>query len=137
MQAEIFNKFKDEKGKFKSSLVGDALGILSLYKAAQLRIRGEDILDEALAFTKKQLEFIVSSSSMSTSPLADIIRDSLTQYLRKGIEILEAKYYISIYQDMASHNITLLKLAKLHFNLSQTLYKKELSDLLRYVIYRL
>ncbi|XP_021808483.1 (-)-alpha-pinene synthase-like [Prunus avium] len=36
---------------------------------------------------------------------------------------------MSIYQDEASHNETLLKLAKLDFNLVQSLHKKELSDM--------
>ncbi|KAJ4705688.1 Terpene synthase [Melia azedarach] len=53
ISCDIFNKFKDEEGKFfKESLKKDVEGIRSLYEAAHLSIRGEEILDEALAFTK-------------------------------------------------------------------------------------
>ena len=53
--------------------------------------------------------------------------------IRKGLERLEARWYISIYQDEASHDETLLKLAKFDFNLVQSLHKEELSNLSRLV----
>ena len=59
----MFNKFKDEDGKFKTHLAADARGTLSLYEAAQWSTPGEDTLDEALAFSKAQLEEISSRSS--------------------------------------------------------------------------
>ncbi|RVW61551.1 Valencene synthase [Vitis vinifera] len=78
-----FNISCDEKGNFKKALISDVRGMLGLYEAAHLRVRGEDILDEALAFT--------------------------TTHLR-----------------------TLLKLAKLDFNLVQSLHKEELSNISRW-----
>lgn len=51
MKADIFGIFKDDEGKFTSSLVNDVTRILSLHEAAHLGIRGEDMLNEALAFT--------------------------------------------------------------------------------------
>ncbi|KAK9155491.1 hypothetical protein Sjap_002971 [Stephania japonica] len=49
-ETDIFNKFKDEKGTFKSNLVGDIKGLLSLYEAAHLSLHGEDNLDDALTY---------------------------------------------------------------------------------------
>ncbi|KAJ0044528.1 hypothetical protein Pint_04276 [Pistacia integerrima] len=53
---DVFRKFKDSHGNFKASLVGDVRGMLRLYEAAHLRVDGETILDEALAFTTTYLE---------------------------------------------------------------------------------
>ena len=52
----MFSKFKNGDGKFKESLVNDVVGLLSLYEAAHLMIRGEDVLEEALTFTTTHLE---------------------------------------------------------------------------------
>ncbi|KAM3282965.1 hypothetical protein P3S67_026610 [Capsicum chacoense] len=48
---KIFNKFLDENGKLKESLASDVLGLLSLYEASHVRTHGEDILEDALAFS--------------------------------------------------------------------------------------
>ncbi|KAF2285870.1 hypothetical protein GH714_008558 [Hevea brasiliensis] len=55
VSSDIFVKFKDSEGEFKESLKQDVDGMLSLYEAAHLGIRGEDILDEAIAFTTANL----------------------------------------------------------------------------------
>ncbi|RVW68202.1 putative terpene synthase 2 [Vitis vinifera] len=57
--ANIFNRYTDEKGRFKESLINDACGLLGLYEAAHLRVWEEDILDEALAFTTTHLKSMV------------------------------------------------------------------------------
>ncbi|KAL6315652.1 hypothetical protein AAG906_004823 [Vitis piasezkii] len=64
-------------------------------------------------------------------PLAAQVTHALYRPIRKGLERLGARPYISIYQDEASHSKALLKLAKLDFNLLQSLYKKELSNISR------
>ena len=51
MIADVFNKYKDEKGRFKESLINDACGLLGLYEAAHFRVWEEDILDEALWYS--------------------------------------------------------------------------------------
>lgn len=130
-ESEIFNKFKDGEGNFRECLVRDVSGMVEFYEVAQLRIRGEDILDEAVDFITTQLEAV--SPSIKEYPLAEKLSHALKQKLRQGIPRLEAKHYISIYQHMASHNKALLKLEKLDFNLVQSLHRKELSSLSRYV----
>nr|VDD39343.1 unnamed protein product [Brassica oleracea] len=58
LSADVFEKFKGEDGKFKEHLVADASGILSLYEASQWNTRGEDIIDQALAFSSCHLKEI-------------------------------------------------------------------------------
>ncbi|WKA11651.1 hypothetical protein VitviT2T_029130 [Vitis vinifera] len=125
----LFNEFKDEKGNFKKALISDVRGMLGLYEAAHLRVRGEDILDEALAFTTTHLRSMVEHLEY---PFAEQVVHALKQPIRRGLERLEARWYISIYQDETSHDRTLLKLAKLDFNLVQSLHKEELSNISRW-----
>ena len=112
-------------------MISNIQGMLGLYEAAHLRVHGEDILEEALAFTTTHLKAKVESLGY---PLAEQVAHALKRPIRKGLERLEARPYISIYQDEASHSKALLKLAKLDFNLLQSLYKKELSHITRLVL---
>ncbi|KAL6316163.1 hypothetical protein AAG906_015993 [Vitis piasezkii] len=105
---------KNYHGNFKKALVSDVRGMLGLYEAAHLRVHGEDILAKALAFTTTHLKAMV---------------ESLGYHLAE--QRLEARWYISVYQDEAFHDKTLLELAKLDFNLVQSLHKEELSNLAR------
>lgn len=130
VSCDIFNKFKEENDQtFKASLLSDVSGLLSLYEATHLRIQGEDILEEALAFTTTHLESIKHSLSPS---LSKQVAHSLNQPLRKGIPRVEARYYFSIYQECDSYNKTLLTFAKLDFNLLQKLHQKELYEITRW-----
>ncbi|KAK9092177.1 hypothetical protein Syun_027088 [Stephania yunnanensis] len=54
---DVFGIFKDTNSYcFKESLCEDAKGMLSLYEAAHFALEGEDILEEAKAFTTKHLK---------------------------------------------------------------------------------
>ncbi|KAF2324116.1 hypothetical protein GH714_006758 [Hevea brasiliensis] len=103
MSCDVFNKFKDSQGNLKDSLVNGHRGMLSMYEAMHLRVHGEDILDEALAFTTAHLE---------------------SMPIRKGITRLEARHHLSIYEEKASCNKVLLSFAKLDFNLLQNNIKR-------------
>ncbi|KAL6316177.1 hypothetical protein AAG906_016007 [Vitis piasezkii] len=122
----IFNKFTDERGRFKEALISDVRGMLGLYEAAHLRVHGEDILAKALAFTTTHLKAMVESLGYH---LAEQVAHALNRPIRKGLERLEARWYIYVYQDEAFHDKTLLELAKLDFNLVQSLHKEELTIL--------
>ncbi|XP_048328632.2 (-)-germacrene D synthase-like [Ziziphus jujuba] len=126
---DIFSKFKDVEGKFKESLVDDVRGMLSLYEATHLRVHGENILDEALAFTTTHLERVASNLS---HPLTHAVACALNRPIRRGLPRLEARYYMSIYPQDPSHNEVLLTFAKLDFNFLQQVHKKELSDIARW-----
>ncbi|MFQ6669279.1 hypothetical protein Gotur_034598 [Gossypium turneri] len=97
--ANTFNKFIDEKGKFKESLISDVKGMLELYEAAHFQLHGETILKEALAFTMFHL----------------------------NLPRLVARSYIPIYEGYATHDKISMKFAKLDFNMVQHLHKEELS----------
>ncbi|KAF8391453.1 hypothetical protein HHK36_023758 [Tetracentron sinense] len=94
--SDVFNKFKDKDGDFKATLLHDVPGMLSLYEATHLRVHGEDILDEVHAFTTTHLMSMVTHLS---SPLAIQVTRALNQPLHKGMPRLEARNYISMYQE--------------------------------------
>ncbi|KAG8385137.1 hypothetical protein BUALT_Bualt03G0010500 [Buddleja alternifolia] len=93
---------KYKDGKGEFKLVSNVVGVLEFHEATYLRVRGEDVLDHGFVFTKK------------------------------GLPRVEARYYISIYEQLASHHQALLRLAKLDFNLLQSLHKRELSEMCRW-----
>ncbi|XP_057986522.1 probable terpene synthase 6 [Hevea brasiliensis] len=124
MPCDVFNKFKDSDGGFKKTISSDVKGLLSLYEATFLSVHGEDILDEALAFTRQHLETLAAQSSPR---LAKRIRNALLRPFHQGIERLEARQYICFYEGDESRNETLLKFAKFDYNRLQFFYKQELA----------
>ncbi|KAJ0044676.1 hypothetical protein Pint_04331 [Pistacia integerrima] len=130
ISCDVFNEFKDNNGSFKASLAEDVRGMLSLYQASNLRVHGENILDEALTFTTNHLESWVATQP--SSPVAGQVKHALTRPLRKSLPRLEARYYMSIYHEEASHNEVILTFAKLDFNILQKLHQKELSAITKW-----
>lgn len=124
----------DGKGKFQEGLKSDAKGLLSLYEASHLRTRGETVLDEALAFTSATLNSVAPSLG---SPLKEQVAHALVQPLHMGIPRVEAHSFISIYDKEEHKNETLIKFAKLDYNLLQMLHKEELRQVSRCHIFGL
>ncbi|PHT73294.1 hypothetical protein T459_24079 [Capsicum annuum] len=125
-----FRRFTDDQGDFKKELVNEVHEMLSLYEAAQFRVHGEEILDEALTFTITQLKLILPK--LSNSQLAQQISNALKFSIKDGVVRVETRKCISFYQENhESSNQVLLNFAKLDFNIVQRLHKKELSDLTR------
>ncbi|XP_027083600.2 sesquiterpene synthase 31-like [Coffea arabica] len=125
----IFDQFIDAEGKFKESLCYDTRGLLSLYEASHVRTHGDEILEEALAFTTTHL---TSGGPHLDSTPAKQVKYALEQPLHKGIPRYEAWRYISIYEEDESHNKVLLRLAKLDYHLLQMSYKEDLCEITRW-----
>ncbi|KAL0001134.1 hypothetical protein SO802_014915 [Lithocarpus litseifolius] len=112
---DILNKFKDNKGNFKESLIHDVQGMSHLYEATHMRVHGEDILDEALKLTTTYLKSVVTNLNPTLAT-----------------QRVEARHYFSTYHENVSHNEVLLKFAKLDFNILQKQHQKELSHISRW-----
>lgn len=121
----MFNNFKDgDSNTFKEHITTDVRGMLGLYESAQLRLKGEKILDDALTFTETKLKTLVTSTLEGN--LAQQVKQSLKRPFHKGMPMVEARLYFSNYQQEYSTHNSLLKLAKLHFNYLQLQQKEEL-----------
>ncbi|KAL6124866.1 hypothetical protein ACLB2K_077374 [Fragaria x ananassa] len=127
----MFNKFKDDDGKFKESHINDVVVLLSLYEASHLLVPGEDALMEALTFCTTHLESATHRLS-SSSQLSKQVTHALYQPLWKGMPRIEARHYLSVYQEDDSNNETLLNFAKLDFNFVQKVHQKELGEITRW-----
>ncbi|KAL3747661.1 hypothetical protein ACJRO7_016459 [Eucalyptus globulus] len=130
ISCEIFNKFKDSNGNFNESLIADVQGLLSLFEACHTRFHGDDVLNDALAFTMTHLKSI--DEGKASPNLKKQVSHALNQPIHKGIPRLEARQYIPLYQEKPLHNEVLLALAKLDFNLLQEQHQKELGNLTRW-----
>nr|QLI42760.1 germacrene D synthase [Nigella sativa] len=126
VSADVFNKFRDDEGRFLGNLESDALGMLSLYQASYLCINGEDIMEEVMAITTKHLNSMLPHLS---PPLAVQVQNALKLPLHKSVERIEGRHYISFYQQDQFRNEALLEFAKLDFNALQRLHRKEITIL--------
>ncbi|PWA44088.1 Alpha-isocomene synthase [Artemisia annua] len=132
VSSDVFKSYKDKNGAFKEPLENDIAGLLELYEATYLRVPGEVILDDALSFTKARLDAISNDPLWRNSIVSTQIIEALKQPMHKRVPRLEALRYIAFYQQQDSCNESLLKLAKLGFNLLQALHKKELSQVYKW-----
>ncbi|CAH8357953.1 unnamed protein product, partial [Eruca vesicaria subsp. sativa] len=124
MSCDVFERFKGEDGEFKESLAHDVRGMLQLYEATYLGLPSEDIMDDALTFTRHHLG---SLTGQETSPnLFKQIQRALYRARYRSLEIVVIRQYISFYDQEEGHDKTLLKFAKLNFNFCQMQYIKEL-----------
>ena len=112
------------------SLSSDMEGLLSLYEASHLGMHGQNYtLEEARLFSVQNLKSLVGKLD---SDSADQVRQSLEiplQYWR--MQRVEARNFIDVYQKDTAKNLTLLELAKLDYNLVQSMYQRELEELAR------
>ncbi|KAF2287619.1 hypothetical protein GH714_001865 [Hevea brasiliensis] len=127
------SRIQGQRWKFNKAISNDVKGILSLYEASFVSMRGEDILDEAIAFARPLLE----SLAMQSSPhLAKHINDALSMPFHRGLPRVEARKFIYFYEEEESHNETLLKFAKLDYNRVQLLHKQELGGGKNWILQR-
>nr|WBO38701.1 terpene synthase 30 [Aquilaria agallochum] len=128
----VFNKFIDSNGKFMDHLAEDAEGLLSLYEASHLGFSGEQVLEEAKDFSSKNLNLLLSQNKLKGN-LRGQVQLSLQLPLHWRILRVEARNFIDIYQqDVGMQHLVLLRLAKLEYNLMQSLYLDELKELTKW-----
>ncbi|KAF5809702.1 putative (-)-beta-caryophyllene synthase [Helianthus annuus] len=129
---DVFNEYKDGNGSLTESFSSDVEDLLELYEATYFRVKGEVVLEDALVSTRTRLNKIAKDLTESNPTMSTHIQEALRQPIRKRLPRLEALRYIPFYQQQDSHNKNLLKLAKLGFNLLQSLHRKELNQLARW-----
>ncbi|KAH9751690.1 TPS27 [Citrus sinensis] len=104
---EVFNGFKDDQGGF---IYDDFKGILSLHEASYYSLEGESIMEEAWQFTKQA-------------------KRAVELPLHWKVPMLEARWFIHVYEKREDKYHLLLELAKLEFNTLQAIYQEELKDI--------
>ncbi|KAL6012556.1 Trehalose-6-P synthase/phosphatase complex subunit [Asimina triloba] len=125
---DIFIQFKDEAGGFKASLCEDVDGLLGLYEASYLGIKGETILDEARDFAASNLKKLMGHVE---ADIAGRISHALDLPLHWRMVRVEARRYIDVYEEnmKGEVNDVLLEFAKLDFNMVQAIHQNEIKNL--------
>ncbi|KAJ1692279.1 hypothetical protein LUZ63_008977 [Rhynchospora breviuscula] len=124
--SDVFCKFIDSDGNFHEDLSKDAKGLLSLYNTGYLAFPGETILDKAISFARGHLKSMVYNLD---SPLKREVLRALKTPLHRMVPRIEAMFFIEEYTEKETRNDTLLKLAKMDYNLVQRLHLEELKEL--------
>nr|KYP75517.1 hypothetical protein KK1_008256 [Cajanus cajan] len=127
---DMFKRFKDKEGGFNDELKGDVQGLLSLYEASYLGFEGEYLLDEARAFSITHLNNSLKQGI--NTKLAEQVSHALQLPHHRRLHRLEARWQLDKYEPKEPHHHLLLHLAKLDFNILQSLYQNELRELSRW-----
>ncbi|KAJ0019012.1 hypothetical protein Pint_10821 [Pistacia integerrima] len=121
---DMFNKFINKDGKFKQRVREDINSLMGLYEASQLCIGGEDVLDEARQFSSKLLN---QSMSHLDPYQAKIVRNTLLYpYHRSSARFMAKNFFLSNFQGENEWIHVFQELAKMDFNLVQSLHQREI-----------
>ncbi|RCV30091.1 hypothetical protein SETIT_6G066400v2 [Setaria italica] len=125
VSSDVFLKFRDEQGHISSDDVGT---LTTLYDAAHMRVHGEDILDNIIAFNKSRLQSLLMKANLDPALLEEV-RVTLETTRFRRVERVEARRFISVYEKKAVRDDTILEFAKLDYNIVQVVYCNELKEL--------
>ncbi|KAI4334063.1 hypothetical protein L6164_018800 [Bauhinia variegata] len=124
VSADVFKKFMHKMRNYK-----DTWGMLSLYEASHMGTEEEDILVEAMELTR---EHLLESIPHLNPQVGRDVSGSLTLPRQFRMARLEARNYIDEYSQENNHIIALLDLAKLDYNMLQSLHQRELAHIIRW-----
>ncbi|XP_008460931.2 terpene synthase 10-like isoform X1 [Cucumis melo] len=125
---EVFSDFKDEiEISDNISFLGDINGILSLYEASFLSFKNEDFLEKAKCFAINYLEKYMRRTRVDEVDMA-MIKHALELPLHWRTSRMEARWFIDIYERKKDMNPILLEMAKLDFNMLQSIYQEDLKS---------
>ncbi|KAH0698239.1 hypothetical protein KY290_016047 [Solanum tuberosum] len=128
---EIFCSFMNEEGKFKTALVEDTKGLLSLYEASYLCMEDENIMENSRDFATHYLMENLKKKKMDEN-VDEQVSHALEMPVHWRMERLEARWFIEIYHKKENMNPLLLELAKLDYNMVQATYLEELKQMSRW-----
>lgn len=124
---DVFKKFINKEGKLKESVTKDTWGMLSLYEASYLATGDEYILLQAMELTRTQLihQSMLLAYPKSSRHIAQAL--ALPRHLR--MQRTEAGNYTNEYSREWNQKKSLVQLAKLDFNMVQSLHQIELTEI--------
>ncbi|XP_047947370.1 terpineol synthase, chloroplastic-like [Salvia hispanica] len=128
---DVFDCFKNENGDFKTSLCDDKRGMLQLYEASFLLTHGEETLELANVFATKHLQKIGDEGDDDHN-LLEMVRYALDLPIHWRTQRPNARWFIEAYGRRSEMNPTILELAKLEFNITQSMHQQELKLISRW-----
>ncbi|KAK1280550.1 hypothetical protein QJS04_geneDACA014300 [Acorus gramineus] len=126
---DVFDNFMDRSGEFMDSFHDNTKGLLSLYEASYHGFEGESTIDKGRAFSTEQLkEYMKGDEKMN---LREQVDHALELPRLWRMQRLEALWFIDQYERQGDINTELLNLAKLDFNMVQSVHQESLRSLSR------
>nr|XP_027105074.1 (3S,6E)-nerolidol synthase 1-like [Coffea arabica] len=128
---DVFNNFKDEKGKFMaSSGKVNVRALMELYEAAQLSIEGEDILDDAAEFSSQLLNALLKYLDEDNAAL---VKNTLKHPYRKSMYKFKANNFMgSEVEGINGWENCLLELSNADFYMAQGIHRQELLQITKW-----
>ncbi|XP_034691748.1 (3S,6E)-nerolidol synthase 1-like [Vitis riparia] len=123
VSADVFNNLKDTEGKLQEKLSEDIKGLMGLYEASQLCMKGEDILEEIGNFSSQLLNAWNTHNDHSQ---ARIVRNTLGHPHHKSLARFMAKSFLSDFQGNDGWVNVFRELAKMDFNVVKSIHQKEM-----------
>ena len=130
----MFLKFTDNNRRFNEGLSKELRGLRSLHEASYMGIEGEELLSQAMEFSKHHLQ---ASMDWLQPSLAKQVGMSLAFPPQRKMEKFKAQRYIENCKQDLRKNSEIMDLATLDFNSVQSLYQREIIELERYEYLRL
>lgn len=143
VSSAVFDNFKNEKGQFFCNSNGEegkgdkrVRSMLSLFRASNISFPGEKVMDEAKTFATEYLNKVLTGQTVTES-LSREVKYALEFPWYCSVPRWEARNYIEIYDQNHSWlksniNEKILELAKLDFNILQSMHHKELQLISRW-----
>ncbi|XP_068667821.1 (-)-alpha-terpineol synthase-like [Aristolochia californica] len=102
----------------------DAKGLLSLYEASQLGFVAETVMEEIKEVAVRRL---METLNGSTDPIVvKQVEHALEVPLQRRLPLMEARWYLDIYEKEDNRSALLLELAKLAFNIGQAAFQGDI-----------
>ncbi|RWR93550.1 S-+-linalool synthase [Cinnamomum micranthum f. kanehirae] len=122
---DVFKRFMDEEGRFKLQLSTDIKGMMSLYEASKLAVKGEDIIEEANDFATKNL---IASVKFMEPCLARVVRHSLENPFHMSLPRFNTKNHLNNLRETDRNTEAIQELAIFEFNIVQSMHQSELKE---------
>ena len=123
MRTDFFNNLKDKEGKVQGKISQDIEGLMGLFEASQLSIKGEDILEEMGNFSSQLLNVWNTNDDQRQ---ARIVRNTLGHPHHKSLARFMAKSFLSDFQGTEGWINVFKELAKMDFNLVKSIHQKDI-----------
>ncbi|KAM7486356.1 hypothetical protein LguiA_002365 [Lonicera macranthoides] len=128
--ADVFDNFMGKEGKMKQKYGKDTRALMGLYEASQLSIEGEDALEEARNFSSQLLNAMMRTSLNCND--ARVVNNTLKHPYHKSLAKFTAKNFIRDYNGASASKNALQELAKMDFDMSQSVHINELVEISRW-----
>ncbi|KAI4372143.1 hypothetical protein MLD38_010415 [Melastoma candidum] len=129
VQTDVFKQFMDGRDTFTAE------SLLSLYEASFYGLAGEDVMEKARDFAGEHLKAYLTEKGgrCSNGTITTMkVEHALEMPIHWRPNRLEARWFMEVYEKEQEMNTALLDFARLDFNMVQSVYRNELSDLARW-----